>query len=129
MHHIIVIDDEDMICTLLRNYLEDRGYRVSVAHDGRQALDLFEQRQADLIITDIFMPEKDGLEVISALRKKRPEIPIIAMSGGNPTNKQDVLHIAKSLGAARIMDKPIELRELLATIHALLPPVSPPVQS
>ena len=129
MYHILVIDDENLIRTLLRGYLESKGFSVGVAQNGKQALELFEKQTADLIITDVFMPEKDGLEVVMALRKKRPDIPIVVVSGGSSKGFRDMLHIAKTLGAARVLEKPFKLEELLATVQALLPPVSPPAKS
>jgi CheY-like chemotaxis protein len=131
MQQILVIDDEPALRALLRNFLEDEGYRVCLAHDGQQALSLFEQAQVDLIITDIFMPERDGLEVISTMRQRRPGLPIIAISGGGRMDKRDVLHIAKSLGASCVMPKPLELEDLRDAIRELLlqRQPQPPVQS
>jgi len=122
MQHILVIDDEPAIRTLLRNYLQEEGYAICLAQDGRHALRLCVDYQADLIITDVFMPDQDGLEVIMTMRQRRPGLPIIAMSGGGRMDKRDVLHIAKSMGAARVMTKPLDLDALLATIHEVLPP-------
>lgn len=96
MQHILVIDDEPAIRTLLRNYLQEEGYAICLAQDGRHALRLCVDYQADLIITDVFMPDQDGLEVIMTMRQRRPGLPIIAMSGGGRMDKRDVLHIAKS---------------------------------
>lgn len=110
---------------MLRNYLESEGYSVCLAQDGQQALRLFDKYHADLIITDIFMPEQDGLEVITTMRLRRPNLPIIAISGGGRMDKRDVLHIAKSLGAKYVMPKPVELEQILATIRQLLPPPPP----
>lgn len=125
MNHILVIDDEDNVRTLLRNFLESEGYSVCMARDGQQALRLFDQYHADLIITDVFMPEKDGLEVLAGLRRKRADIPVIVISGGGRMYVHDVLHIAKTLGATRVLDKPIELELLLTTVQELLPPAPP----
>lgn len=125
MNHILVIDDEDAVRTLLRNYLESEGYSVCMARDGKQALQLFDQYPADLIITDVFMPEQDGLEVLAALRRKRSAIPVIVISGGGRMYVHDVLHIAKTLGATRVLDKPIALELLLTTVQELLPPAPP----
>jgi len=125
MQHILVIDDEPALRTLLRNYLESEGYSVCIAQDGQQALRLFEEYHADLIITDIFMPEQDGLEVITTMRQRRPGLPIIAISGGGRMDKRDVLHIAKSLGAQCVMPKPLELADLLAAIRQYLPKQQP----
>lgn len=120
MKHILVIDDEEPIRTLLRNVLEAEGYSVCMAQNGQQALRLFDKYHADLIITDVFMPEWDGLEVIAKMRLRRPELPVIAISGGGRMDKRDVLHIAQALGAACVMPKPIELDDLIAAIRGLL---------
>jgi len=125
MYHLIVIDDEDSICNVLRCYLEDQGFNISVAHDGKQGLDLVEHDPPDLLITDVFMPEKDGVEVILAMRRKWPAVPIVVISGGSLLGIRDMLYTAKIIGAAHVLRKPFALEELLAAIHDLLPPVLP----
>ena len=128
MKHILVIDDEEPVRTLLRNYLESEGYSVCMARDGKQALQLFAKYHADLIITDVFMPEKDGLEVLAALRQNGATLPVIAISGGGRMRMDDVLRIAQSLGATRVLDKPIALDLLLETVQELLPPSPPEIK-
>ncbi len=128
MKHILVIDDEEPVRTLLRNYLESEGYSVCMARDGKQALQLFAKYHADLIITDVFMPEKDGLEVLAALRQNGATLPVIAISGGGRMQMDDVLRIARSLGATRVLDKPIALELLLETVQELLPPSPPEIK-
>ena len=82
MKHVLIIDDEYDITRLLSRILEDAGYKTTVAEDGRKGIQRFRQDPADLVIADIFMPDKDGLEVICELREDFPQVCFIAMSGG-----------------------------------------------
>ena len=108
---------------MLRHFLEGNGYSVCMAADGQQALRLMEKYHADLIITDILMPEKDGLEVVTAVRQKWPKVPVVAISGGGAhLHPTQIRQMAKALGATRFFDKPVELNELLAVVRELLPP-------
>ncbi len=119
--HILIIDDEELIRRMLRDFLEGYGYSVCIAGDGKQALRLFEHYHADLIITDILMPEKDGLEVLTAVRQRWPHIPVIAITGGSVHLTPHALcHTAHVLGATRVFSKPVDLQELLLTVQQLL---------
>jgi len=119
---ILLTDDEELIRVLLSDFLEQAGYAVSMATNGKQAVELFEQNRFDLVIVDIFMPESDGLEVIRTLRAREPQLPIIAISGGGCMMSQSILNVAKALGAGCILSKPFEMQMLLDTVHDLLPP-------
>jgi DNA-binding response OmpR family regulator len=96
------------------------GHLVTEARDGREGLDYFYRSGADLVITDIVMPEKEGFEVLMELRKVRPPVKLIAMSGGGRQSPADVLNIAKHLGAARVLSKPFSNDELVAAINEVL---------
>jgi DNA-binding response OmpR family regulator len=117
---ILIIDDEDQPRRMLQQVLIRAGYEVVEARDGNQGLQLFRVSQTDLIITDILMPEKEGLETIIDLRREFPAVKIIAISGGGRTGHLNFLEVAKRLGAQRTLQKPFELQEMLAAVRELL---------
>ena len=98
---IIIIDDDDQIREMLKQMLAREGYEILTASNGKEGIRLYRERQTDLIITDIVMPEKDGLETIMELRKDFPEVKVIAMSGGGRNGPESYLQVAKRLGAVR----------------------------
>ena len=120
MAHILVIDDEDLMRQMLRDIIEDAGHEVSVASDGRAGLAALQEKPADLVITDILMPEQDGLELIRDLHREHPDVKILAISGGGTTVKLDFLPQAQELGAHGALHKPFGRSELLGTIRGLL---------
>ncbi len=120
MARILVIDDEDQMRGMLRQALERAGYEVEEARDGREGLWRYQASPPALVITDILMPEKEGLEIIRDLRRDNPEVKIIAISGGGRTGNLNFLEIAAKLGAQRTLQKPFGLRELLQTVQELL---------
>ncbi len=122
MANILVVDDEFQIREMLRKMLEMEGHDVITASDGRAAIDLVQQRHIhiDLIITDIIMPDEDGLGVLMKLKNHSPEIKVIAISGGGRIGPQDYLKMAKGLGAHRVFSKPVEREEMLNAIKELL---------
>ena len=120
MIRILVIDDDIIIREMLKECLERAEYEVLVASDGKAALKLHSANPVDLIITDIVMPEKDGLEIIMEFRRRFPAVKVIAISGGGRIEANEYLNIAKVLGVTRTFSKPFELRELLAAVRELL---------
>ena len=100
--------------------IERNGYEVIEASDGKEGMSLYRKNPTDLIITDLIMPGKDGIEIIQELKKDFPDIKIIAISGGGRIGPQDYLHLAKMLGAQQTLTKPLELPELLKTIKELM---------
>ncbi len=124
MAKILLIDDDDHVRTMLRLTLIHFGHTVVEARNGKEGLDLFESVKADLIITDIVMPEKEGLQVLMELRKKQPPVKVIAISGGGRQGGTDYLRIAKLMGASAVLSKPFSNDALIAAINALLPPES-----
>ncbi len=125
MARIILIDDDDVFRSMLSQTLEHFGYTVNQASNGKEGLKLLEREAADLVITDIVMPEKEGVEVLMELRERRPHLKIIVISGGGPGSAEDYLGIAKLLGASAALAKPFSNDALLATIEQLLKPVGP----
>lgn len=125
MARILVIDDEPLIREMLQEHLTDLGHEVAVAPDGRKAVKLMQLQPADLVITDVFMPEKDGLSTIEELRHARPGTKIIAISGGSRIRDTDVLKWAAELGASYTFQKPLEWPDLLAAVDDCLAVKSP----
>jgi DNA-binding response OmpR family regulator len=121
MNRILLIEDEENLRTLIRLSLEKMGYAVTEARDGVEALALFNKRPVELVLTDLMMPEKEGLETIRELRKSHPKLKIIAMSGGGRTDARDNLKMAKLFGATTVFSKPFSLAELGKAVSALLP--------
>lgn len=120
MKHVLIIDDEYDITRFLAGILEDAGYKTTVAENGRKGIQRFRQDPADLVIADIFMPDKDGIEVICELRKEFPQVRLIAISGGGQTGKIDFLPVAQKLGAHYTLHKPIKSKELLQLVGKAL---------
>lgn len=112
MPTILIIDDDESLRDALRRTLHKEGYTIMEASEGRGGLKQLDRSPVDLILLDMFMPDKDGLETIGELRRTHPEIRIIAMSGGGFKGTVDVLPVAKKLGARRTLSKPFT-RELL----------------
>ena len=127
MKHILVIDDEPSLLILFKQFLENEGYSVATAADGREGMHLLREHKPDLIITDIMMPEMDGLEVVQEIRSKYRDIPVIAISGGMKGGRLNFLPHAKKFGARRVFEKPVELAQLLQAVQELLaaPPENP----
>ena len=120
MARILIIDDEVQIRAMLCQMLRRSGYEVSDAPDGKVGMDLHRKEPADLIITDIIMPNKEGIETIRELRQEFPETKIIAMSGGGGIGAEEYLQMAGKLGAMRTLAKPIHREELLEAVRELL---------
>jgi CheY-like chemotaxis protein len=117
---ILVIDDEPQIRSMLKLMLERDGYEVAEAPDGIEGIRIYRQNPADLIITDLIMPNKDGIGVIIDLKKEFPNVKIIAMSGGGLNKPEGYLKGAKKLGAACTLTKPIDRGEMLRAIKDVL---------
>jgi CheY-like chemotaxis protein len=119
MARILVVDDEPQMCRLLREALERAGYTVDDACDGLHALSRFAANQPDLVITDIIMPQREGLETIQALRRKCPSLPIIAISGGGRQSPDNYLTLASNFGANRVFAKPFRVEDVLSAVATL----------
>jgi DNA-binding response OmpR family regulator len=111
---ILLIDDEESVRMVFKASLEQAGYHVLTAENGKQGLRLMEQKEVDLVLVDIFMSEMDGLELIPLLSKAHPASKIIAISGGS--GEWDHLDTAKHLGAHDTLKKPFSLQELLHAV-------------
>lgn len=120
MAHILVIDDESQICLMLRSWLESEGHSVLDARNGNEGLKSFIENSPDLVITDLVMPEKEGLETISELKKSNPQVKIVAISGGGRNQPEIYLNMAKKLGAVKIFKKPIRKENFLNAVNQLV---------
>ena len=116
MARILVIDDDDQVRDFFREMLEHVGYEVVEASDGNAGIARFTEDPTDLVITDIMMPGKDGLETIEELRRSFPDVKIIAITGEGIHS----LPVAYDLGAVRIFEKPIVVNEIREAVRELL---------
>jgi CheY-like chemotaxis protein len=123
---ILIIDDNEQVRTFLRNVLEQAGYIVTEAPNGHEGLLQFQQTPTALVLTDLLMPDMDGLEVTMALHRESPTVKIIVLTGGS--GESDFLDVAKLLGAHRTMKKPIAITELLQVVREELEE-NPPQQA
>jgi YesN/AraC family two-component response regulator len=120
MQKILIVDDEPHILLMLKKMLEPSGYEIDLAANGNEGVELFRKSQADLVITDIIMPEKEGLETIREMRRIKPDLKIIAMSGGGKVSAENYLEIAKIFGASRIISKPFTKQEMVTAVQELI---------
>jgi DNA-binding NtrC family response regulator len=120
MARILVIDDDYQILQTLHQVLALEGHEVMDASNGKEGLERFREHGADLVITDIVMPEKEGLETIMELRKAHPGVQIIAISGGGQIDPDAYLKMATQFGAVRALPKPFGREELLEAVRSLL---------
>jgi DNA-binding response OmpR family regulator len=120
MAHILVIEDDEHMRGSLAQTLERLGHRVTTAVDGRAGVESAAAAPPDLVITDLIMPEKEGLETIVELRQQHPLVRIIAMSGGGRLSNEDYLHLAKRFGAHFTLAKPFTRDELKAVLAQAL---------
>ncbi|MDF1573710.1 MAG: response regulator [Bacteroidales bacterium] len=120
MPKILIIDDDHHVLLMIKKMLERAGYTVDLASNGNNGLELFKRIPADLVITDIIMPEKEGLETIREMKRMQPDLKIIAMSGGGKISADNYLGTAKIFGASRILEKPFSQKVMLETVNELL---------
>ncbi len=120
MHKILVIDDNIAVRTTIVQMLEAEGYEVVSAEDGRRGLAVFRSAKPDLVVTDIIMPEKEGIETIRDIRDLSPKARIIAISGGGQIGNTDFLTIARALGASEVIAKPLDPDDFLSIVSRCL---------
>jgi DNA-binding NtrC family response regulator len=113
---ILIVDDEPGIRELLSMILESAGHSVVVAEDGVEAPKVMAAREINVVITDLLMPERDGLEFITEIRSKHPNVKIVAMSGGGHIARDSYLRIAKNFGAHYLLEKPFSQAGVLSAI-------------
>ncbi len=121
MSKLLIVEDDAQVRAMLRESLVIEGFEIVEAENGRQALDRFRAELPDLVITDIIMPEQDGVETIHALRKEFPKAKIIAISGGSAHIAGDyLLGTAGALGAVSTFEKPLDMAILIQAIRKAL---------
>lgn len=120
MVRILLVDDDDALRAVLRRALERAGYMVFEAFDGRAALRVIAEGPVALVITDLVMPDMEGLELIRSLRCSHPTLPVIVISGGTRPGMEDYLPVAKLLGVASILTKPFELPQFIDAVRTLV---------
>ena len=117
---ILVIDDDDVIRLTMQSILKKRGFQVIIAENGNIGLDLFKKENPQIVITDMLMPNKEGLETITEIRALKTGAKIIAMSGGGSTQNMTFLQLAEKVGADLLLSKPVKPDQLIAAIEKLL---------
>jgi CheY-like chemotaxis protein len=125
---ILLVDDNNDFRDSMALILMKAGYRVAPAPNGRDALELYEENPADIVVTDLIMPDMEGLELIKELRARTPTAKIIAISGDGRFRPDSYLEFAKRIGASAVLAKPFDPSKLITLIEQLLPPV-PPVET
>jgi DNA-binding response OmpR family regulator len=120
MANILLVEDEENLRSMLRIVLEDAGHEVAEAGNGKEVVEIYRRRPPDLLITDIIMPDEEGIETIIKVRKNFPHAKIIAMSGGGRTGTPNYLDLARKLGANHILAKPFSNRDFLSGIEMVL---------
>lgn len=120
MAHILIVDDDINIRHLFRCLLEREGHVVCAADDGEIALRMLKRSIPDLLITDVLMPNKEGLELIQDVKSFCPTLKVIALSGGGVVDINDCLAFADGFGADKVFAKPIKPQELIMAVNALL---------
>ncbi len=122
MSRILLIEDDTTLRRALRLGLEKSGHQIMEAGNGREGIAAFRTTPADLVVTDLIMPEVEGVETIRSLREMSARVPILAISGGGRGSPRDYLHIARHLGANQVLEKPFEIdafRTVIATLLAI----------
>lgn len=120
MARILVIEDDEIVRGVIRRVLKAKGYEVEEAEDGKVGVEMYDKNSIDLVLTDIVMPNKEGLETIREIRQMNPEAKIIAISGGGRNTPFDYLNLAEKFGASESFEKPFEWDDLIASIARLL---------
>jgi DNA-binding response OmpR family regulator len=121
MAQILLIDDDDLLRNVIAKALKHAGHTVIQASDGQMGVEVSRVTDLDLVITDLVMPVQEGVETITVIHGEKPDLPIIAISGGL-SNSDVYLQIAAKVGARRVLPKPFTPPELLAVIAEVLPP-------
>lgn len=120
MSQVLVIDDDPQVLHLLERVLSSEGYDVLLAPEGNRGLELVRAHPVDLVICDLLMPDKEGLETIREIRAWDAGLPVIAISGGGAYGDESYLPLARRLGATRSLAKPFPPAELASVVHELL---------
>jgi len=120
MAHILVVDDEEQIRLMLQQLLERVGHQVTAVANGDEAVKTYRENPVDVIITDLIMPGKEGIETITELKREFPDVKIIAMSGGGRVGPKNYLSLAEKLGAHRTFAKPFDHKKMIEAIDEIV---------
>jgi CheY-like chemotaxis protein len=120
MPGVLLVEDDKELREMLKMSLLRNGFTVMEAENGKDAIVHFKPLITDLVVTDLIMPEEDGLKVVIKLRELKPSIKIIAISGGGKVGPGSYLNLAKALGADAIFSKPFSINDLISKIELLL---------
>ncbi len=120
MARILLINDEELVRATLRKILETAGHDVVDAADGRVGLERYRENPADVVITDIIMPQMEGIEMILTLKQEYPDAKIIAISGGGEIDKRTLLTWASKIGAQDVLAKPFKSKEIVDAVRRVL---------
>lgn len=124
---VLIVEDDSTMLRALGNWFQDSGCRVMTAQDGKDGLDKFNQLTPDIVVTDIIMPNREGLETIVAMKQKAPDVKILAISGGGALGAAAVLDLARRLGADAVLAKPFRSGEVLEVATGLVAQGAPVV--
>jgi CheY-like chemotaxis protein len=120
MARILIVDDDEQIRTLTTAVLQRAGFETATALEGGEALRAYQEQPADVVLCDLYMPGKDGIETIRDLRQQFPEVKIVAMSGGGTMSGGSALRFARNLGARELLPKPFNAEDLLLVVQRLV---------
>lgn len=119
MAKILLVEDDELVRYSLTELLEESGHQVFARENGYKILEFVESHALDVVLTDIVMPEVDGIEVLTMMRKRFPDLPVIALSGGGRISGANYLQMAKAIGAKRTIPKPVKPDVLLDAVAEL----------
>lgn len=119
MAKVLLVEDDELVRYALSELLEEAGHQVFARENGFKIIEFIECNPVDIVITDIVMPEVDGIEVLTMMRKTFPELPVVALSGGGRISGADYLQMAEVIGAKRTIAKPVKPEVLLDTVAEL----------
>lgn len=120
MATVLIIDDEELVRFTLRQILAADGHEVTEARNGAEGYRMYLAQAVDVVVTDIIMPEQEGIETIIKLRSHNPDVKIIAISGGGRRKNMDFLKVAEKIGADVVLAKPFSMEELQGAVRACL---------
>lgn len=120
MTRILLIDDDELSRSAVEKMLERAGFEVRSTGDGREALESYRKERPDLVVTDLIMPDVDGLELIQQVRQLDPTVRILAISGGGRVQAEEYLSVARKFGALEVLSKPFTGQELRQAVERAL---------
>lgn len=120
MKRILLVDDSDYFRDSIKQILEREGYSVDAVPDGHEAVVKFRRYNYKVVVTDLYMPNMDGIALLNALKEIKPDIKFICMSGGNPSFRKADLNLARQMGADYVIDKPFNKMDLINMVWKML---------